>query len=302
MILNDDDLRAIWREGSKPVPSGRSACVTEGEWVRLLSKDADNESRARAAAHIGTCTACAEEYRLLTPLQGWADDLDQAFSKADAGRSRRSGTGWLAWSLVPRPALALVAATVLLVMLAVPLYLAIGSRRHSAQVERQLAQDRELLSSTQASMAALQDELRRRVAEQTTELNDIRQRAARLSTPQIGVIIRDLDPTNAGAVRGAAKPEIVTTGGDASLITLILHFEPLKSRSILEVEIADESGQARWAGRSERDRNTASLTLAFPASGYAAGRYELRLFDVTRGRTAIATYPLIIRAPNAKEQ
>jgi hypothetical protein len=302
MILNDDDLRAIWREGSRPVQSDRSACLTEAAWAHLLSKDADNEARARAAVHIGSCTACADEYRLLMPLQGWADDLDQAFSRSDAGRSRRSVAGWLAWLSVPRPALALVAAAVLVVMLAVPLYLVIDSRRHSALLEKQLAQNRELLSSTQASMAALQDELRLRAAAQATELNGLKERAAQLSNPQLGVIIRDLDATNAGVVRGAAKPEIVTTGRDVSLITLILHFEALKSRSILEVEIADESGQPRGVARSERDRATASLTLALPALGYPAGRYEIRLFDVTRGRTAIATYSVVIRAPDVKEQ
>ena len=50
-------------------PSDRSMCLTEAEWARLLSKRCDAAERARAAEHIGSCAQCADEYRLLQPLQ-----------------------------------------------------------------------------------------------------------------------------------------------------------------------------------------------------------------------------------------
>ena len=45
MSLTDDDLRAIWQQGSTDVPSDRSACLTEVEWARLLAKEANDEER-----------------------------------------------------------------------------------------------------------------------------------------------------------------------------------------------------------------------------------------------------------------
>ena len=77
MIESDDDLVAVWRGTSADVRSDRSACLTEVEWRRLLTKEADDGERARAADHIGSCSECAEEYRLLQPLALWAAEVEQ---------------------------------------------------------------------------------------------------------------------------------------------------------------------------------------------------------------------------------
>jgi hypothetical protein len=69
---------------------------------------------------------------------------------------------------------------------------------------------------------------------------------------------------------------------------------------MLEVEVSDQGGQSLWKGRIERDRSTASLTLALPTDGYPAGRYDIRVFDVTRGRTPLATYAVAIQAAPLK--
>ena len=95
-------------------------------------------------------------------------------------------------------------------------------------------------------------------------------------------------------------PPTVTIHPNVSHVTLILKFAPLLSRSILEVEVRDQSGHALWVDRTERDRSTGSLTLALPTDGYPAGRYEIYVFDVTHGRTPFATYAVMIRAPQAK--
>jgi hypothetical protein len=101
-------------------------------------------------------------------------------------------------------------------------------------------------------------------------------------------------------VRGSVDPQVVTRNPGASFVTLILNFPPLKSRSTLQVEVTDERGQARWSGRTTREPSTASLTLALPTDNYSAGLYDVRIFDVTRGRTLLATYALIIQASPAK--
>jgi len=300
MTLSDEELRTIWQRGSRAVTSDRSACLTEAEWARLLSKEADDGERTRAAEHIGSCTECAGEYRLLLPLQPWVAEVEQVLPRDDAAQ-RAGSTRWRGWLSWLRPALVPAAAAVLLVTQAVALYLLVGTRRQNAQLEAQLAQDKNALLSAVA--AAMQEELRRQPPVQTAERVNVAQRfPAPLSTPQLGVAVVDLDPRDAGGVRGSADPQPVTTGPDASLVTLILNFAPLAARSTLEVEVGDQGGQSLWKGRIERDRSTASLTLALPTQGYPAGRYGIRIFDVTRVRTPIATYAVIIQAPPAKSR
>jgi len=93
MMMSDDELRAIWQHRSTDVPSTRAACLTEAEWARLLSKEAEGAERARAAAHIASCTECADEYHLLQPLQSWSAEVERALSPGDAAHFDRS-TGW----------------------------------------------------------------------------------------------------------------------------------------------------------------------------------------------------------------
>jgi hypothetical protein len=124
---------------------------------------------------------------------------------------------------------------------------------------------------------------------------------ARLSAPQLDVPIFDLDPHNVGSVRGSEEPQVVTPDPDASFVTLILHFAPRMSRSTLEVQVTAESGQAPWVSRTVREGSTASLTLALPTDSYPTGRYEVRVFDVTRARTLHATYAVIIRGSSNLE-
>ena len=200
-------------------------------------------------------------------------------------------TGWRAWWSSPRLALAMSAATVLLVTQGATLWQFAGIRRENAQLETQLAEHKTALSSTQNSLAALQQELERTTATQ----GELQQRLAQLSTPQLDVAIVDLEPQFGGVVRGGSEPRIVTIAPNAPTITLILNFSPLASRATIEVEIADEGGQVRWTGRTQREAGTSTLTLALPSADYPTGEYLIRLFDVTRGRTSLAAYPVVIR-------
>ena len=290
MTLSEDDLRTLWQERTANVLSDRPLCLTETDWARLLSKQMDAAERARTAEHIGSCSQCADEYRLLQPLQSWVTDAERVLSPGDSARTSR-WTGWRAWWSSPRLALAVSAATVLLVTEGATLWQFAGIRRENAQLETQLAEHKTALSSTQSSFAAVQQELERTTATQ----GELQQRLAQLSTPQLDVAVVDLEPQFGGVVRGGSEPRIVTIAPDAPTITLILNFSPLASRATIEVEIADEGGQVRWTGRTQREAGTSTLTLALPTSDYPTGEYLIRLFDVTRGRMSLAGYPVVIR-------
>ena len=287
MTLSEEQLRTLWQERSASVPSDRSTCLTDVEWARLLSKEAATTERARAADHISSCTACADEYRLLKPLQSWVTDVERVLSSGDAAHANR-WTSWRAWLSPPRLAFAVAAATLLLVTQAVMLSRLVESTRETAQLEGQLAQHETALAATQTALSVLQDEQRRN-SEAQAELQK------RLATPQLDIPIVELEPQPGGTVRGADDRAIVTTTPDAPTVTLVLNLPPIVSRSTFEVEVADKGGQVRWTGRTSRDQDGAALTLSLPAAGYPPGEYVVRLFDVTRGRTALAAYSVVIR-------
>ena len=290
MTLSEDDLRTLWQERTANVPSDRPLCLTEVDWTRLLSRQMDAAERARTAEHIGSCSQCADEYRLLQPLQAWGEDMERVLSPGDRGSTSR-WTGWRAWWSSPRLALAMTAATVLLMTQGATLWQFAGITRENAQLQTQLAEQKTALSSSQNSLTALQQELERTTATQ----GELQQRVAQLSAPQLDVAVVDLEPQFGGDVRGGTEPQIVTIAGNAPTVTLILNFAPLASRSTLEVEIADQDGQVRWTGRTQREATASTLTLALPSADFPSGEYLIRLFDVTRGRTSVAAYPIVIR-------
>ena len=293
MNLSDDDLRGLWRDRSAGM-TGQSACLSDVEWTRLLSNAADAPERVRAATHIASCTACADEYRLLHPLHAWGEDVARVLSPADLDQAA-GWRGWRQWWALPGIRLAVAAATVLLVTQGVVLTLLIDSRQAKTQLEARLAENSQRLSSSEASVSTLQERLRSETEAREQLATTQQQREAQLSTPRLDATVAGLEPRYPGAVRGSPDPEIVTTTSSALTVTLVLRFPPLASRSTLEIEVADASGQIRWTGRTQRDQDAENLTLALPTAAYPAGTYVIRLFDVTRGRTALADYPVVIR-------
>src|SRR5262249_23047968 len=150
--ITDDELRAIWREQTD-VPPERADCLTDVEWARLLSKEADGTARMRAAAHMASCAACTEEYRLLQPLQAWSAELERVVGPVE--KTVSSGwRSWFSWLSLPSPAFAMSAALVLVATQAAGIYLLVGSRRANSQLQTQLAENRRTLSSTQSSLEA----------------------------------------------------------------------------------------------------------------------------------------------------
>jgi len=288
MRISDDDLRAIWQERSEAEPAD---CLTDTAWARLLSSDADAAERRRASTHIASCASCADQYRGLQPLRSWESDVNRLLSP----QHTRGGAWWTGWPTSWWwPALA-AAAVVILAAQGVMLSRLVAGRRQNARLESQLAENSRRLSAGESSLSTLQEQLRSETAakEQLDRLQ--RQRQAELSTPQLDIAIVDLEPRVAEAVRGAGGPQVVTTAANALVVTLVLNFPPLASTATLEIEVQDANRRVLWSNRTERPRDTAALTLALPTAGYPAGDYVIRIFDVTRGRTLLATYPVVIR-------
>src|SRR5262249_29842968 len=158
--ITDDELRAIWREQTH-LPPARAECLTDVEWARLLSKEADNVERTRAAAHMASCVSCAEEYRLLQPLQAWSAELEHVVAPVKQTALSR-WRSWFSWVSLPSPAFSMSAALVLVATQVVGIYLLAGSRRANSQLQAQLAENRRTLSSTESSLSAMETQLRSR--------------------------------------------------------------------------------------------------------------------------------------------
>ena len=296
MKISDDDLRAIWREPAADVPSDRSRCLTDDEWARLLAKDADAAEREHAVSHIATCSACADEYSLLQPLQPWMAEVERVHSPVGSASADR-WAAWRAWWSSHGLAPAAAAVIVLSMSLGAVFYQLLESRRESARLGVQLADQERALSKGEGELAALGERLARATGTQA-ELNTLQERVAQLSAPQIVAGIVDLEPRSGEVLRGSADPQIVVTGPNAPAVTVVLNHEPLTVRSTLEIVVEGKSPEMRWTSRAQRDQDSAALAVVFPV-GYPAGEYVIRLFDVTRGRTLLGVYPVVIRRNGA---
>jgi hypothetical protein len=101
MKLTDDDLRALYREQTARERRGAAACPSAEE---LLA------AGERVADHLATCSACADEYRLLGELR---PAIARGAGAEPAGPAARSAPAWRALAMAA--ALALVAGAALVI-------------------------------------------------------------------------------------------------------------------------------------------------------------------------------------------
>jgi hypothetical protein len=287
------DLGELWRGRAAP---DRAGCLTEDQWGRLMSGDANAAERAHAATHIASCAACTEEYRLLKPFRSWAEEAAGVLAGPAAVQPGTAAASRWSWQSGVLP----VAAAVLIVLQAGGLFfLQQRSSERTARLEARLADRERALNSAQSSLAEARAQLRGRPTPQDEgELAALREAVATQALPIVDMPIIDLEPTGTEAVRGKGGTPLVTVRTAARLTTVILNFEPRPARSTLLIEIADRQGTVRWSGRVAREAGTATLNLTLPRLTYPAGTYGIRVTDVSDGKT-IASYRVVLGdAPN----
>lgn len=284
MITSDDDLRARWRQSTPPA-AGRAGCLTDDEWVALLSQDARPALRARAAKHMASCALCAEEYRLLEPLRSWVEEAVHVLAPQSPRERAPVVIDAPVWRSPRRTGALLVAASLTIVLMGAGLYrLEHAHQERAARFEEQLAAQRHELTSVQAVLSEAQARLQSRPSSGS---------GIQAVSPLVDVPIIDLDPENSasvrGAVRGTGESGRPIALRDARMVTFILNFAPLTSRTSITIELADARGETRWSTRTTRESGTASLNLTLQRESFPAGEYEIRLSNAVSGRS-IATY------------
>src|SRR5205809_8094994 len=71
-MITDEEIRRVYQQTHSGDPA--SPCVSEELLVRAATGEADGSERQRVADHLIACARGAEEYRLLTALQPWAEE------------------------------------------------------------------------------------------------------------------------------------------------------------------------------------------------------------------------------------
>ncbi len=287
MTLHDRDLRALWRGREPPSDAPTSACLTEEDWPRLLSGDADAAERTRAARHVAVCASCAGEYRALRALRPWAEDAAQALEPPGA-------RAWAWPSLAGRwPVPAMAAALLLAVASGVALvWLTAGARRDVARLEARLAEQDTALASAAASLR--EQEQRRLAADR--EAADLRASLAEIADPELGTPIIDLDALPDTRSAAGRAPAVVELPRDARFVTLILNFPPQPAGATLVVDLVDARGERVWTRETRTTRVTASVNLTLSRRSVPPGRYAIHVAARTGGTPApVARYDVQIR-------
>jgi len=323
--LTEARLKEIWQEQTARATPRQAGCLSEEQFVRVVTGEMCEQERTQAASHLAACSDCAEEYRVLRPLRPLAEQAEAVLAapvapdapeirpklRAVGKANARPIAFWRSFAALISPARATFALTaLLLVSLSLGLRLVLlrqGSDREIARLSRELAERDHALASVRESL----DETRRRFEETIRrfeqgntggdskryedEIAELRQSVAELSRPQTDMPIVDLyssDPTRGYTTGEATKIEPPPT---ANFFTLILNIAGPQPHSIYAVEIFDTNGKQVWRGRRLRMGPEYKVNLTLARRMFPAGRYLIMLYGLRDGKQeSVADYPVLI--------
>lgn len=244
MKLSESELQQLYRRMTARRAGAPSDCPGEELIMRAAANDLSAAEQDRIAAHIGRCSDCAREYRIVRSVREVDPEVHEA--------NRAGALGSRAW--------AVAAAAVIAILLSAVTWLAIARQladRTIADLERRMEAQQQQLASA-----------RRQPAPAAPRTDGI----AELVRPQSGVPIVDLDP---GVTRGASAvvPSIVVPS-TSSVFTLILHLNHAPATPV-EVSLEDATGAVLWRDRVAPDPQSGTITLALHRRAVPAGTYTI---------------------------
>jgi anti-sigma factor RsiW len=323
MKLNSEGLRELYqRETARSARRSAGDCLTEDILVRAAAGELNQSERERTADHLATCSDCTKEYRAISSLKSWAEELPANAGArpiplpASDNRQRRpiAVEPTLQEPRVrSRPASFhlphAIAAAALVLSLALGALLISKWREnqrlvaeannrqptHTAadtKTEAALAESRRLLEETTRRVE--QESAARRVAEQELARRDAAQKSSSrtkqrtVSTqrlaPDVNVSIIDLNPQDVG--RGVQNQTATTIQlpQDTDLFTLILNLRGEDSSSGYSLEVTDRNNRTIWIGRDLRKSPYNNFTVAMRRRAFPAGEYRLKIYGLRDGR------------------
>ncbi len=325
MKLTEAQLKEIWQGQTARATPRQAECLTEEQFERAVTGEMSQRERAQLARHLGACSDCVAEYRILRSLRPLAEEAEailgastapgaqeirpnlSAVERADA----QPAAFWQRFAPIVSPARAALAlAALLLISLALGLWLVLlrqGNDREIARLNREMAERDKALASARESLdetrRQLEEAIRRSEQEKPggdskryeDEIAGLRQSISELSRPQLDVPIVDLDssgPTRGNTTGAATKIEPPPT---ANFFTLILNITGQQTHPTYAVEIFDSNGKRVWRVERARMGRDRSVNLTLARRMFPAGRYLIKLYGLRDGKQEpVADYPVLI--------
>ena len=238
---------------------GRTACLSSDDLARAATAEIGIESRERIASHLASCRHCAEEFRLISPLQSFAEGAAVTLSleRPSMQTPVRSGAPRLSWWRLSNAIAAL------------PLLAAIGlgvwalsmrqeQRQRITRMEKELAQQTETAASALASLEQARRELQA------------------FSGPYLNVPIIQLEPR--GYVRDQTGLGPIRIPSGASLFTLVLNIAGQRSYADYDLEILDRAGRPVWSGSGLQKSEYNTFSIVLTKRLLPPGQYAFKLY------------------------
>src|SRR5262245_26687675 len=253
MKLTEDHLKELIRQHTGRSARGDAECLGEDTLMRVVAHDLSREEHEKVVKHLGSCSDCALEYRVVRSLKSWVDEDEvisgsepsishgtrrQQLVRARAARSLPRALFSYPYLLVP-----LVASVLIIVSLCG--WIAIVNDRHAitvAMLNDEIAGKSQALQTTSDELEKTQDQLReanRRLEQGADAASDRDGEIAKLrelSKPQLNVPIIDLDPSLS---RDTAQLQVAEIPSGRATFTLILHTSGKSSSPNLDFDIVD---------------------------------------------------------------
>jgi len=323
--LTKEVMAGLYKEQTSRSRRGKAECLSADLLARASTGDVDEGERELVAGHLASCSDCIEEYRMIAPLEDWANLASDA--ARDHSRSTASIVDLPAKSIesvqpandrnnVIRPAwiqhpvavrvMPYAMAAVFLILCVFLGFWAVSLKRANERLNLQAENQRTQRETDLAAANQDLEETRRRLDEslrqsqpsggenKKTEVAELQQKVDELSRPQYNIPITDLEPH--GSVRGEANPgKTIEVGPGVNYFTVILNVSGQPSFKDYLLEIQDRGGKTIWNGRGLRKSQYNTFTVMLTRRLLPAGSYHLKLYGASGSqRELIENYPVRI--------
>jgi anti-sigma factor RsiW len=317
MRLNSEELRELYqRETARSVRPSTSDCLTVDMLACAAAGELNQSERERIADHLANCSDCAKEYRAISSIKSWADEVSVkagappiALPASDIGQRRpiaiaptsreprirsRQLSFYLPFAIAAASLiLSLALAALLISKWRENQHLVAESKRSAGDIEtaKALAESRRLLEETtrrveqeSAARRVAEEELARRdAAETSSSRTEKRSVPDRRLVPDVNVPIIDLSPHDAG--RGAQDSKAaIQLPPDTDLFTLILNLSGEDSSRDYSLQVTDRNNRTIWVARDLRKSPYNNFTVAMRQRSFPAGEYRLKIYGLRDGR------------------
>lgn len=298
MKLTEQDMKDLWQEGAACDTAKRSGCLTDDLLLRAGMNDLTEIERQQIANHLAGCDDCTDAYRVARAANVWAKETAAGYEPKSASPVQPPFDHRLSFFdfLRFRPAQAVLAA-MFLVALGIGVW-AIKLRMENQNLQatlRQQHQEKELTTAKEVSQ--LQQNAEQLLASNqtlTSENSRLKEELDALANPQLETPIIDVDP--ASLTRGTAETDNAVTKihvpASANFFTVILHLPSgyttgAPRERLLLVELVDRKTNGVLWSSQQKHNASPNLTLTLAKNKYPAGKYRIRISEISGQRKMV---------------